>query len=223
MFSFLICRVSLHDGFIKQSSSDPTGHDLYPWMECLISQNEPFVLVIDSLTTILMHEDFENVYRALLCLSRKTYIQLIAAVVHEDVHSDHEVDKLCHLATTTLTLVARDTAAPATPFLCRAVHRKPGGRILREEQEFTIAAGLSITNIKKVEQKKVAREVTKPDPAANLTFNLRLTGDEREARDGLVLPYLKTSSPSGSGEISYVMEREDDFDEEDDPDDDLNF
>lgn len=33
----------------------------------------------------------------------------------------------------------------------------------------------------------------------------------------------KPSSSTGKGEITYVMEREDDFDEEDDPDDDLNF
>lgn len=216
-------RVGVCDGFTKQTSASPIGYDLNTWMEYVSIQKEPFVLVIDSLTTVLMHEDFGKVYRALLCLSRKTCVQLIVALVHEDVHGEHEVDQLCHLATTVLTLVARDAAVPVAPFLCRVVHRKPGGRVLREEQEFTMETGLGIIDIKKVEQKKVAKEVAKPDPAANLTFNLRLTGDEREARDGLVLPYLKTPSQSGSGEISYVMEREDDFDEEDDPDDDLNF
>lgn len=40
-----------------------------------------------------------------------------------------------------------------------------------------------------------------------------------------VTDFLPSRAPSagGSGEISYVMEREDDFDEEDDPDDDLDF
>lgn len=209
-------KVSVLDGFTEQSFE---SYDLYLWMERLSNQKEPFVLMIDSLTTILMHEDFQDVYRALMCLSRKACIQLVVALVHQDVHGEREVDQLRRLATTVLAPVATAAGLP----LCRVVHRKPGGRVTREEQEFTVEAGFTITNIKKVEQKKVAKEVAKPDPAANLTFNLRLTSDEREARDGLVLPYLKAPSAGGSGEISYVMEREDDFDEEDDPDDDLDF
>lgn len=69
------------------------------------------------------------------------------------------------------------------------------------------------------------------DPAANLTFNLRLSDREREARSHLVLPYTYTAKEkaaqlSGRGEtggqIFYEPDAADDIDEED-PDDDLDI
>ncbi|KAJ2798587.1 hypothetical protein H4R20_004766 [Coemansia guatemalensis] len=73
-------------------------------------------------------------------------------------------------------------------------------------------------------------------PAANLSFNLRLTEKQRQERAGVELPYLEaqlsrlsSSKPiaavakdSGDGEIHYQLDDEDDWDE-DDPDDDLEI
>ncbi|KAH6933214.1 hypothetical protein HPB50_013534 [Hyalomma asiaticum] len=193
------------------------------WLEHLSKEKEPFTLIIDSLSTALIYHQFDDVYVGLLCLLRKIKsLQMIVALLHTDVHEEHEVDKLCHLATTTLTLYKHDTP---NALRCKTVHRKPGGRVVREDEEFVLMPDLSITDIKKVAQKQEAKPLPQqPDPTANLTFNLRLSEEEKAARNNLVLPYVKTSSSSkGKGEITYVMEREDDFDEEDDPDDDLNF
>lgn len=68
------------------------------------------------------------------------------------------------------------------------------------------------------------------DPTQNLTFNLKLTDDERQARSNLQLPYMyhekKTSEvtvhPSGEGKVFYQPDEADDFDDED-PDDDLDI
>ena len=76
------------------------------------------------------------------------------------------------------------------------------------------------------------------DPASNLTFNLRLTDTEREARSSTVLPYIindenkavflnaqKTPISVGEnkgGEVIYTPDDFDDFDDED-PDDDLDI
>ena len=76
------------------------------------------------------------------------------------------------------------------------------------------------------------------DPTANLTFNLRLTSEQKEARSNVVLPYTKqahkrhdrsvTNGPAsgqlggGGGQIHYQPDDADDFDE-DDPDDDLDI
>lgn len=68
------------------------------------------------------------------------------------------------------------------------------------------------------------------DPTQNLTFNLKLTDNERQARSNLKLPYMyheeKKSDVAvnsvGDGKVFYQPDEADDFDE-DDPDDDLNI
>lgn len=68
------------------------------------------------------------------------------------------------------------------------------------------------------------------DPTQNLTFNLKLTDNERQARSNLKLPYMyheeKKSDIAvnsvGEGKVFYQPDEADDFDE-DDPDDDLNI
>lgn len=72
--------------------------------------------------------------------------------------------------------------------------------------------------------------IVQVDPTQNLTFNLKLTDDERQARSNLQLPYMyhekKTSEvtvhPSGEGKVFYQPDEADDFDDED-PDDDLDI
>lgn len=212
--------ITIHDAFGSPSKFSPST-----WVDCFGQEKEPFTIVIDSLSTVMMNHRFEDVYVGLLCLLRKVKaVQLVLALLHTDVHGEHEVAKLCHLATTTLTPYhLQDTPNAAG---CKTVHRKPGGRILRQEEEFILKPDLSIADIKKVDRQKLEAKPApqQPDPTANLTFNLRLSDEEKATKDSLVLPYIrKQPSGGGKGEITYVMEREDDFDEEDDPDDDLNF
>ena len=64
------------------------------------------------------------------------------------------------------------------------------------------------------------------DPAANLTFDLRLSEREKEARSQVVLPYTSAqqreeADQQATGEIFYEAD-EMDF-EDSDPDDDLDF
>ena len=73
------------------------------------------------------------------------------------------------------------------------------------------------------------------DPTSNLTFNLRLTDAERQAKSNTVLPYILNDdnksamlvgdggrTAKGGGEIIYTPDDFDDFDDED-PDDDLDI
>ncbi|MGH0185795.1 UNVERIFIED_CONTAM: hypothetical protein FKN15_019047 [Acipenser sinensis] len=79
-------------------------------------------------------------------------------------------------------------------------------------------------------RRKTGRVSREDDPAANLTFNLRLSEGERRARENLSLPFTfseeKKSSllqpRSGRGRILYEPDASDDFDQED-PDDDLDI
>lgn len=65
---------------------------------------------------------------------------------------------------------------------------------------------------------------TATNPAANLTFNMNLTEEEKAAKDSVVLPYMHhmAAEPVSTGVIYYDEESDDDFDEED-PDDDLDL
>jgi len=69
-----------------------------------------------------------------------------------------------------------------------------------------------------------APEEAAPDPAANLSFNLKLTEREKAARQLVQLPYMRQINPNEAetGRIVYEPDYEDDFDDED-PDDDLDI
>ncbi|KAJ1676170.1 hypothetical protein EV182_008723, partial [Spiromyces aspiralis] len=70
------------------------------------------------------------------------------------------------------------------------------------------------------------------DPTANLSFNLRLTDEQRKAKESVELPYMKAQVASAqmqgereyqeAGQIIYQPDADDDWDE-DDPDDDLEI
>ena len=68
------------------------------------------------------------------------------------------------------------------------------------------------------------------DPTENLTFNLKLKDDEKQARSNLKLPYMYheektgkvTVNPTREGKVFYQPDEADDFDD-DDPDDDLDI
>eukprot|EP00475_Leptophrys_vorax_P043636 TRINITY_DN8468_c0_g1_i1.p1 TRINITY_DN8468_c0_g1~~TRINITY_DN8468_c0_g1_i1.p1 ORF type:complete len:311 (-),score=66.47 TRINITY_DN8468_c0_g1_i1:52-984(-) len=58
------------------------------------------------------------------------------------------------------------------------------------------------------------------DPTANLTFNLKLTQEQRQAKDSVVLPYMHKQEVQT---VQRHVDLDDDFDEEDDPDYDLEI
>ncbi|KAH6576473.1 hypothetical protein BSLG_006497 [Batrachochytrium salamandrivorans] len=83
--------------------------------------------------------------------------------------------------------------------------------------------------------KSNALSSSKADPAANLSFNLSLTDDQRSQRSQVVLPYLQIrdkerqmenhavdSARGATGLIHYQPDDADDYDDED-PDDDLDI
>eukprot|EP00064_Thunnus_orientalis_P006112 superscaffoldBa00000622_g6127 len=82
---------------------------------------------------------------------------------------------------------------------------------------------------KTTKRSKSGKVMQETDPTANLTFNLRLSDTEREAKEKLALPFVfskekKTAllhSGPGSGRILYEPDANDDYDQED-PDDDLD-
>lgn len=67
-----------------------------------------------------------------------------------------------------------------------------------------------------------AATVKEADPTAHLTFNLGLTDKQRLHKDEIILPYVGAGQHNPAMQISYTPDAADDFDEDEDPDEDLD-
>ncbi|XP_075906726.1 elongator complex protein 5 isoform X3 [Nelusetta ayraudi] len=110
--------------------------------------------------------------------------------------------------------------------------RSKSGKVAQDEEIFSIKEDLTVMVQGKTSHpglKQTNTEEQERDPTTNLTFNLRLSDSEREAKEKLALPFAfskekKTAllhSGPGSGRILYEPDANDDYDQED-PDDDLD-
>ncbi|KAJ8416830.1 hypothetical protein AAFF_G00327080 [Aldrovandia affinis] len=226
-----------HDGY-----TDPLG-----WTECppltvhhftpqdintCLSQSEQLktvTLVVDSLSWILRHHSPAIVCQRLQELRRGGALRSVLLLLHSDMHQQGIVGSLCHLATAVI-LVAPGMSGQHT--VAKTTRRTKSGRVTREEECFSVSEDLTIT----IEAQSSCSGKTLPepeeyeaDPAANLTFNLRLSEVEREAKEKLSLPFVFSQEKKsallhprpGAGRILYEPDDNDDFDQED-PDDDLD-
>uniref|UniRef100_A0A670Z1V1 Elongator complex protein 5 n=1 Tax=Pseudonaja textilis TaxID=8673 RepID=A0A670Z1V1_PSETE len=168
----------------------------------------PITLVLDSLSWLLLRLPFPSVCQVLAQLPRRANVAglkivRIVALVHGDLHPPAQLDVLKTLACLVVALQPGPRSGwggEGTPQTAAVLHRKRGSQLLE-----------------------------KVDPTARLTFNLRLTEAERQARESVPLPYhfsaekksslLQTSTEEGK--IYYEPDAADDFDDED-PDDDLD-
>ncbi|KAG8197791.1 hypothetical protein JTE90_006491 [Oedothorax gibbosus] len=168
------------------------------------------VVFIDSLTSLLIHNGVEKVYKTLYkLLNTNTKLQIVALVC-PDVHDSYENDLLDRLSTTTLQ-VSSDTKL-------QSIVHYGSGKVSCLQLEYQISAAFEFTSL--VDAKFVLKKSPsqQPDPTANLTFNLRLKDEEVKAKNELQLPYMKTSDEA----IVQSLIDNDLYDEED-PDDDLDI
>ncbi|RVE60547.1 hypothetical protein OJAV_G00181960 [Oryzias javanicus] len=192
------------------------------------AQSKPATLVIDSLSWILRHVTPTAVCHTLQQLKKGGAVKTIIGLLHEDMHSRGIVGSVCRLATSFIS-VAPGTKADEG--LAKITRRSKSGKVMQDEQIFSIRKDLTVTVLSKPTNfgRKQSNTEEQVDPTANLTFNLRLTDSEREAKEKLALPFAfstekKTAllhSGPGSGKILYEPDANDDYDQED-PDDDLD-
>ncbi|KAG0310625.1 hypothetical protein BGZ97_012441 [Linnemannia gamsii] len=113
--------------------------------------------------------------------------------------------------------------------VCEIEHKRKSGKVAKETNAYhqgTPTGNLAVVNVWDVVgdmpdiDKMDLEESQTADPAANLSFNLNLTEEQRKAKNDTVLPYLKTQESTGA--IYYEPDAADDFDD-DDPDDDLTI
>ncbi|XP_004079839.2 elongator complex protein 5 isoform X1 [Oryzias latipes] len=234
--SFVFQRLHFHDAY-----ADPLGWtDNSPFtvhqfsssrLTELLKQtapSKPATLVIDSLSWVLRHISPTAVCHTLQQLKKGGAVRTIIGLLHEDMHSRGIVGSVCRLATSVITV---EPGTKGEEALAKITKRSKSGKVTQDEQIFSIRKDLTVTVLSKPTNPGHKRSTTEEqvDPTANLTFNLRLTDAEREAKEKLALPFVfskekKTAllhSGPGSGKILYEPDASDDYDQED-PDDDLD-
>uniref|UniRef100_A0A8C8RF64 Elongator complex protein 5 n=1 Tax=Pelusios castaneus TaxID=367368 RepID=A0A8C8RF64_9SAUR len=201
----------------------------------------PGTIVLDSLSWILLHQPLPAVCQTLEQIPRVAadagwHVTRIVALLHGDLHPSGLLEMLRSLAQAVVVVRPAPEAVGSTgdaPRQASLLLHKGKRKVLKKEEYFTILAGFTLKTLGEPARGALPDEDAEPcsvaDPAANLTFNLRLSDAERQAREGVPLPFhfsaQKKSSllqmPAGMGKIYYEPDAADDPDEED-PDDDLD-
>lgn len=193
------------------------------------SHPKPVTLVIDSLSWILRHVSPPAVCKTLQQLKKGGAVRAVIGLLHADMHQRGTVGSVCHLATSVITVAPGTKGDEA---VAKITKRSKSGKVTQDEEIFSIKGDFSVTVLSKTSHaghRQTEPEEQQTDPTANLTFNIRLSDTEREAKEKLALPFVfskekKTAllqSGPGSGRILYEPDANDDYDQED-PDDDLD-
>ncbi|KAK7175840.1 hypothetical protein R3I93_000182 [Phoxinus phoxinus] len=187
------------------------------------------VLVIDSLSLVLRHHDPVVISQRLQVLRKGGDIKTIISLLHSDLHLHGVVGIVSQLASTVISVAPANNEHHAVATTTR---RSKSGKVMQEEEYFNVSEDMTLSVQAKLRQHghvQKEQKVAEADPASNLTFNLRLSEEERKAKEKLALPFVFSKEKKsallrptpGSGRIMYEPDANDDFDEED-PDDDLD-
>lgn len=193
------------------------------------SQSKPATLVIDSLSWVLRHLGTPTVCKTLQELKKGGAVRAVIGLLHTDLHQQGSVGSVCHLATSVITVAPGIKGDGA---VAKITKRAKSGKVMQNEEIFSVKEDLTVIGQSKpthLGPKQTGPEEQEMDPTANLTFNLRLSDTEREAKENLSLPFVFSKekksallhSGPGSGRILYEPDANDDYDQED-PDDDLD-
>lgn len=175
------------------------------------------VLVIDKLDDLINHQDSLNLIRNLHKLSSGENVEQLVVYCGRDCVPGDMISAISHIASATIHI------EPRSPCRCKVLLRKPSGKIVQTCEEFTLTPDLQLQGNRIVEKDSAPQaESSDADAilAAQTTFNLSLTEDQRKSKNMLLLPHTRVQS--SGGQIHYTPDDADDWDDED-PDDDLDI
>lgn len=203
-------------GWEKEANAVQLNKPLYKLFN-VTSSNQENIIVIDRIDDFVNHQSELQLINSLHKLS--TDINVSQVIIHcsTDVISDSFLSALSYISE------ARITMMPTVPCSCKVVFRKKSGKLMKAHEQFKLSESFMLQNISTVEKTSSAQEETSDTDAilaAQTTFNLTLTEDQKLAKNKLLLPHQRIQSHGGH--IHYTPDDVDDWDE-DDPDDDLDI
>ncbi|XP_007950547.1 elongator complex protein 5 [Orycteropus afer afer] len=205
---------------------------------CRRTHSDPVTIALDSLSWLLLHLPCTTVCQTLRALSHRdshpdgsTPVERVhvLGLLHEDLHGPGPLGALSSLAQIEVTL-----SGMLGQLLAHILYRRPRQRPTHQTQWFSILPDFSL-NLQGIppreSQPHPDSPTTQVDPTTHLTFNLRLSKKEKEAKDSLTLPFqfssekqqalLRPGPGQATSRIFYEPDVYDDLDQED-PDDDLD-
>jgi len=149
--------------------------------------------------------------------------------------------QLEYISTVTIELTAKpnyNTSSPPSSLLPAAtailstIHKRASGKVAHMTDSYSFSAvqpgdkeGVTIAPASTTQRQLPVFAPIEEDPAANLTFNLKLTSQERLARGEVHLPYIHQGKNHPATDVTPIVGAVDDDDDyyEDDPDADLDI
>ncbi|XP_046530732.1 elongator complex protein 5 [Equus quagga] len=205
---------------------------------CRRTNPGPVTIALDSLSWLLLHLPCTTLCQTLHALSHQdscpgnsTPVEPVhvLGLLHEELHGPGPVGALSSLAQAEVTLSGAMGQASA-----HILYRRPRQRPTHQTQWFSILPDFSLDLQRgpPLELQRHPDPHTPPvDPTTQLTFNLHLSKEEKEAKDSLTLPFqfssekqqalLRPGPSQATSRIFYEPDAYDDLDQED-PDDDLD-
>lgn len=206
---------------------------------CRRTDPGPVTVALDSLSWLLFHIPCVTLCQTLHALSQRSVRPgdnalvervRVLGLLHGELHGPGPLGALSTLAHTEVTLSGKAGRTSAS-----ILYRRPQQRATYQSWWFSILPDFSLDLHESLPLHSELRpdpHTTQVDPRTHLTFNLRLSKKEREARDSLTLPFQFSSEKQQallhpvpgrtSGHIFYELDAFDDVDQED-PDDDLDI
>uniref|UniRef100_A0A3Q3AR51 Elongator complex protein 5 n=1 Tax=Kryptolebias marmoratus TaxID=37003 RepID=A0A3Q3AR51_KRYMA len=151
---------------------------------------KPATLIIDSLSWILRHVTPPAVCKTLHQLRKGGAVRAVIGLLHADMHQRGTVGSVCHLATS---LIAVAPGAKGDEAVAKITKRSKFRKVMQDEEIFSLNGDFTVTIHSKrsnPEQNWNDAEEEQVDPTAELTFNLRLSDSELEAKKKLMLPFV---------------------------------
>jgi len=215
-------NLELYNGF-----SDPCGWDeeenvihlTKPLNELFNfkSDIEENVIIIDKIDDFVNHQSELQLINSLNKLLKESSVCQVIIHCNMDILTESFLSALCYISAAQVTLI------PTVPCSCKVLFKKNSGKLIKAHESFKLTDKFVIQYIKAVEKTASSQvEITDTDAilAAQTTFNLTLTQDQKLAKSKLLLPHQRIQSHGGH--IHYTPDDADDWDE-DDPDDDLDI
>lgn len=156
------------------------------------------VVIFPSLSLYLMNTGVTSFAKLVRALQDSSSIKHIAALIHTDVLAVEEtLSQAEHMFETIINVLPVETELAGSYYgHVQCVRRKPNGKVDSADEYFSLDenGGLGLVHTSTSAIIKSIEDTNSEDVTANLTFNLSLSNKEREAKNKLLLPYLKKES-----------------------------
>lgn len=191
-------------GWDKETNTVHLNKPLYELFN-FTSSNQENAIVIDRIDDFVNHQSELQLINSLHKLSTDSNVHQVIIHCSTDVISESFLSALSYISE------ARIIMMPTVPASCKVVFRKKSGKLIKAHEQFRLSESFILQNVSVMEKTSSVQEETSDTDAilaAQTTFNLTLTEDQKLAKNKLLLPHQRIQSHGGH--IHYTPDDVDD-------------